>query len=176
MRLERGGFTMTTRVRTLLAVAVITGACSIAAVTYGAEDICAGVPAKERAMGLLAFRENIVSVTPLNEFRFAGKAKYSHTEGVVIKLRATPEISVPWLERVNGCHAAMAGSGALAGYDAALDPFILAGTTVGAKEVYAGFELSVRGVNDDAIQAILQRSYALVSTPGGVKTASLKAR
>jgi hypothetical protein len=47
---------------------------------------------------------------------------------------------------------------------------------VGVKEVYAGFELSVRGVNDDAIQAILQRSYALVSPPGGVKTASLKAR
>ena len=167
---------MTTKVRTLLSVAVIAGACSIATVAHGADDICAGVPAKERAMGLLAFRENIVSVTPLNEFRFAGKAKYSHTEGVVIKLRATPGISIPWLERVNGCHLAMAGSGRLAGYDSALDPFILPGTTVGATEVYAGYVLSVRGANYEAIQAILQRSYALMSTPGGVKTASLEAR
>ena len=167
---------MTTKVRTLLSVAVIAGACSIATVAHGADDICAGVPAKERAMGLLAFRENIVSVTPLNEFRFAGKAKYSHTEGVVIKLRATPDISIPWLERVNGCHVAMAGSGRLTGYDSALDPFVVPGTTVGASEVYAGYVLSVRGANYDAVQAILQRSYALVSKPGGVKTASLEAR
>ena len=167
---------MTTKVRTLLSAAVITGACSIATAAHGAEDICTGVPAKERAMGLLAFRDNIVSVTPLNEFRFAGRAKYGHTEGVVIKLRATPEMSVPWLERVNSCHMATAKAGRLAGYDAALDPFILPGTTVGATEVFAGYVLSVRGAKDDAIQAILQRSYALVSVPGGVKTASLEAR
>jgi len=167
---------MTTKVRTLLSVAIITCACNIATAAHGAEDICAGVPANERAMGLLAYRDNIVGVAPLNEYRFAGKVKYGHTEGVVIKLRATPDISVPWLERVHSCHLAMAGSGQLAGYDSALDPFILAGTIVGAKQVYAGFELSVKGINDDAIQAILQRSYALISTPGGVKTASLKAR
>ena len=167
---------MTTKVRTLLSVAVITGACSIATAAHGAADICTGVPAKERAMGLLAFRDNIVSVTPLNEFRFAGRAKYGHTEGVVIKLRATPEMSVPWLERVNSCHLAMAGAERLAGYDSALDPFILPGTTVAATEVYAGYVLSVRGANDDAIQAVLHRSYALVSTPGGLRTASLQAR
>jgi hypothetical protein len=176
MRLETGEFIMTTKVRTLLSVAVIAGACSIATTAQGAEDICAGVPAKERAMGLLAFRDNIVSVVPLNEFRFAGKAKYGHTAGVVISLRATPEISVPWLERVNSCHIAMAGAGRLAGYDSALDPFILPGTTVGVAEVYAGYVLSVRGVKDDAIQAVLERSYALVSTPGAMKTASLEAR
>jgi hypothetical protein len=171
-----GEFIMITKVRTLLSVVVITGACSIATAAHGAEDLCAGVPAKERAMGLLAFRDNIVSVTPLNAFRFAGKAKYGHTEGVVIKLRATPELSVPWLERVNSCHMAMAGAGRLAGYDSALDPFILPGTTVAATEVYSGYELSVRGGNYDAIQAILQRSHALVSTPSAVKTASLEAR
>jgi hypothetical protein len=186
MRLETGEFVMTTKVRTLLTVAVISGACTIASAAYGetaaagmngkASDICAGVPAKARALGLLAYRENIVSVAPLNEFRYAGKAKYLRTEGVVIKLRATPEISVPWLERVNSCHVAMSGSERLAGNDSAMDPFILPGTTVVAAEVYAGFVLSVRGANHDAVQEILQRSYALISTPGGVKTASLGAR
>ena len=167
---------MTTKVRTLLSAAVITGACSIATAAHGAEDICTGVPAKERAMGLLAFRDGVVSVTPLNEFRFAGKAKYGRTEGVVIKLRAAPDISVPWLQRVNSCHMAMAGAGRLAGYDSTVDPFILPGATVGVTEIYAGFVLSVRGANDDAIQTILQRSYALVLAPAGVKTASLEAR
>jgi len=186
---------MTTTVRTLLSLVVVgiastlgAAACAetSAAGTNGktsasqyaaiADDICTGVSAKEREMGLLAFRDNIVSVTPLNEFRFAGKAKYSHTEGAAIKLRATPEISVPWLERVNGCHVAMAGAGRLAGNDAAADPFILPGTTVAASEAYAGYVLLVRAANADAVQEILQRSYAVISTSGGPKTASLEAR
>jgi hypothetical protein len=186
---------MTTKVRTLLSVVVVGVASTLgaaacaetsAAGTNGktsatqyaaiADDICTGVSAKEREMGLLAFRDNIVSVTPLNVFRFAGKAKYSHTEGAVIKLRATPEISVPWLERVNGCHVAMSGAGRLAGNDAAADPFILPGTTVAASEAYAGYVLSVRAAKSDAVQEILQRSFAMISTPGGPKTASLEAR
>jgi len=186
---------MTNRVRTLLTVAIIGSACTLGAAAYGeesavgmsgktsaaqyaamADDLCTGVPAKEREMGLLAFHDNIVSVAPLNEFHFAGKAKYMRTEGAVIKLRATPGISVPWLERVNGCHIAMMGSGRLVGNEAAKDPFILAGTTVGATEVFAGYVLSVKGASVAAVQEILQRSYALVSTPGGTKTASLETR
>lgn len=186
---------MTIKVRRLITVAIVGAACSMTAAAYGetgalgasgkpsaaqyaavADDICAGVPARERELGLLAFRDNIVSVAPLNEFHFAGKAKYLRTEGAVIKLRATPGISVPWLERVNGCHIAMAGSGRLAGNDAAMDPFILTGTTVVATEVYAGYVLSVKGASVDSVQEILQRSYALVATPGGTKTASLDSR
>jgi hypothetical protein len=189
MRLKVGEIIMTTKVRTLLTFTVVGAACTIGSAAYGengavetngktatADNICAGVPAKEREMGLLAFRDNIVSIAPLNEFKYAGKAKYSHTEGVVIKLRATPGISVPWLERVNGCHVAMAGAGHLSGYDAASDPFILSGTTVTASEVYAGYVLSVRAANYNAVQELLQRSYALISTPGGPKTASLESR
>jgi hypothetical protein len=186
---------MTNKVRTLLTVTIVGAACTLAVAARGettasgagektsamqyaaiADNICTGVPARERELGLLAFRDNIVSVAPLNEFHYAGKAKYLRTEGAVIKLRATPGISVPWLERVNGCHIAMMGSGRLAGSEAALDPFILKGTTVAAAEVYAGYVLSVRGASVEAVQEILQRSYALVSTPGGTKTASLETR
>jgi hypothetical protein len=192
MRLKVGETIMATKVRTLLTVTVVGAACTIGSAAYGengasgkstpaqyaavADDICTGVPAREREMGLLAFRDNIVSVSPLNEFHFAGKAKYLRTEGAVIKLRATPGISVPWLERVNGCHIAMMGSGRLAGNEAAMDPFILTGTTVAATEVYAGYVLSVRGGSVQSVQEILQRSYALISTPGGTKTASLETR
>jgi len=186
---------MTIKVRRLITVAIVGAACSMTAAAYGetgasaangklsavqyaavADDICTGVPARERELGLLAFRDNIVSVAPLNEFHYAGKAKYLRTEGAVIKLRATPGISVPWLERVNGCHIAMIGSGRLAGNEAAMDPFMLKGTSVVATEVYAGYVLSVRGASVEAVQEILHRSYALVSTPGGTKTASLETR
>jgi hypothetical protein len=186
---------MTIKIRKLITVTIVGAACSMTATAYGetaasrtngkpssaqyaaaVDDICAGVPAREREMGLLAFRDNIVSVAPLNEYHYAGKAKYLRTEGAVLKLRATPGISVPWLERVNSCHIAMAGSGRLAGNDVAMDPFILTGTTVAATEVYAGYVLSVRGASVESVQEILQRSYALVSAPGGTKTASLESR
>ena len=186
---------MTIKVRRLITVAIVGAACSMTASAYGetgassangkpsasqyaavADDICAGVPARERELGLLAFRDNIVSVAPLNEFHFAGKAKYLRTEGAVIKLRATPGISVPWLERVNGCHIALAGAARLAESDSAMDPFLLTGTTVAATEVYAGYVLSVKGTSVESVKEILQRSYALVSTPAGTKTASLESR
>ncbi len=179
---------MTNRVRKLIGVVGVAATCTIGGAAYGetmaggsngnaasAPEICTGVPAKEREIGLLAFRANIVNVVPLNEFRSLGKAKYSRTEGVVIRLRATPEISVPWLERVNSCHVALAGSGRLPGGDATMDPFVLPGTTVTVSEIYAGYELSVRGASVEAVQKILQRSYALISTSGGQKTALARA-
>jgi len=186
---------MTINVKRLLTVTMVGAACSMTAAAHGetaasgtkgkpsaaqyvavADDICAGVSPREREMGLLAFRDNIVSVAPLNEFHFAGKMKYLRTEGAVIKLRATPGISVPWLERVNGCHIATAEAGHLEGNEAAMDPFILKGTTLAATEVYAGYVLSVRGASVESVQEILQRSYALVATPGGTRTASLESR
>jgi hypothetical protein len=185
---------MTIKVRRLITVAIVGAACSITAAAYGdtaasgtngkpslalsagvADDICTGVPARERELGLLAFRDNIVSVTPLNEFHYAGKAKYLRTEGAVIKLRATPGISVPWLERVNECHIAMMGSGRLVGSEAAMDPFILKGTSVAATEVYAGYVLSVKGASVEVAREILHRSYGLPSTPVSPATALLEA-
>jgi hypothetical protein len=166
---------MTTKVKALFSVVVV-GVVSSLAASASADDVCAGVPAKERNLGLLAWRNDIVSVTPLNELRFAGKAKYSQTEGVIIKLRATPGTSVPWLERVNSCHLALAGSGRLAGDEATADPFILAGTTVRVSESYAGYVLTVRAAKPAEVQEILQRSYAMTSTPDNSKMASLEAR
>jgi hypothetical protein len=138
-----------------------------------ADDACAGVPARERELGLLAYRDAITTVAPLNEVSFVGKAKVSNTKGAIIGLRAAPGISVPWLERVNNCHVALVGSGRLAGNDAASDPFVIPGTTLSAAEVYAGYALSVRGSNNDSAQEISRRSSALLSGPTHPPTASL---
>ena len=170
---------MTAKVRTFFSVVVFGVVSTLGATAFAesvADDVCTGVPAKERNQGLLALREDIVSVAPLNEFRFAGKAKYSQTEGVVIKLRATPGTSAPWLERVNRCHVAMAGSGRLAGNNAAADPFILPGTTVRVSESYAGYVVTVTATNSADVQEIQQRFYAVISALGGSKMASLVAR
>jgi hypothetical protein len=180
---------MTTKVRTLLSVVAIGGVSIIgvgarAAETSGtptdaqyaaiADDTCAGVPAKERAMGLLAYRDAVVSVAPLRADYFVGKIKTSRTEGAVIGLRATPGITKPWLERVNSCHVALVGLGRMVGNDAASDPFAIAGTSVVAVETYAGYVLFVKGPNADAAQEITKRSVALLSMPASPTTASLE--
>ena len=179
--------------RTLLTVVLIGGSSAVAAIGCAgsfasgsngptpstaqyaaiADDACAGVPAKEREMGLLAYRDAITSVAPLSEDRLVGKIKVRDTKGAVIGLRATPGISVPWLERVNGCHVALVGSGRLAGNDPASDPFLIPGTTVSAAEVYAGYAVSVRGSNKDSAQEISRRTSALLSPPAHPPTASL---
>jgi hypothetical protein len=115
-------------------------------------------------------------VAPLKEEYFVGKIKTSRTEGAVIGLRATPSITKPWLERVNSCHVALVGSGRIVGNEAALDPFVVAGTSVVAAETFAGFALFVKGLNADTAQEISKRSYALLSTPTQPATASLESR
>ncbi len=184
-----GGWVMSTRVVRTWMVVVAVGGSFVTASCAGtiatgttpsaaqyaaiADDACVGVPAKEREMGLLAYRDGIVNVTPLQEDTFAGKIKATRTEGAVIALRAMPGISVPWLEKINLCHVALVGSGRLPENEMAMDPFAIPGTKLGATEIYAGYELSVRGVNHDMSQEILRRSTALLSASGRPTTASL---
>jgi hypothetical protein len=192
VRPKQGGFVMKTS-RTLIAVIAIGCTSTIGATGCAgtfmsgsngtiptpaqyaaiADDACTGVPARERELGLLAYRDAITSVAPLNEVSFVGKSKVSNTKGAVIGLRATPGISVPWLERVNICHVALVGSGRLVGNDAASDPFVIPGTILSAAEVYAGYALSVRGSNIDSAQEISRRSSVLLSAPAHPPTASL---
>jgi hypothetical protein len=138
-----------------------------------ADDVCAGVPAKERDLGLLAYREAIVSVAPLNEDSFVGKIKVSNTEGTVIGLRALPGISIPWLERVNSCHVALVGSGRINGSETVADPFAIPGSMVSAAEIYAGYVVFVRGMNHDAAMEISRQANALLLPTNHPPTASL---
>jgi hypothetical protein len=137
-----------------------------------ADNVCEGVPAKEREKGLLAYRDAIVGIAPLKQDTITGKFKARRTEGVAIGLRALPDVSVPWLERVNLCHVALVGSGRLVDNEIASDPFAIPGATVGATEVYAGYVLSVKGMNRTMAQEILRRSSVLRSERTGSATAS----
>jgi hypothetical protein len=180
---------MTTKVRTLFSLVAIGSVSVIGAGALAAEktptaaqyaaiadDVCAGVPARERELGLLAYRDAIVSVAPLKEDYFMGKIKTNRTTGAVIGLRATPSITKPWLERVNGCHVALVGAGRVVAIGAASDPFVVAGTSVVAAETYAGYVLFVKGLNADSAQEITKRSYAILSLPASPATASLGSR
>lgn len=138
-----------------------------------ADDACPGMPAKERALGLRAYRENIVRVTPLFDDGPFGKIDYSD-RGAVIRLRATLGMSIPWLERVNSCHVALAALGRVVDKESTEDPFLVPRATVWVVEGYGGYyDLSVRSENDALAAEILRRSKGLLPAPAQQATAAL---
>jgi hypothetical protein len=138
-----------------------------------ANDLCMGMPAKERETGLLAYREDIERVVPLlADGPFGGEE--SNPVGAAIRLRATQGMSVPWLDRVNRCQVALVASWHRVGKESTEDPFLIPGATVSPVDVYGGYyDLSVRGDNDASAMEILRRSKALLSAPLHQPTASL---
>ena len=68
-------------------------------------------------------------------------------------------MTVPWLERINNCHGALATAGRLP-QSAGRDPFIVPGTTVRIEETYTGYLLTVRAESDDVTDDVVQRTVA----------------
>lgn len=124
------------------------------------EADCAGVPAREREQGLLAYRDAIAGSRPLVQETLIGKLRVSSNRGTIISLRAEPNLSVPWLRRVNACHADLAAGGQLAS-SASGDPFLVPGTTVTIEETQTGFAARVEGTSDRELTEIKQRIAAL---------------
>ena len=63
--------------------------------TQLSEDQCAGVPADERELGVLAYRGEIAGAQRLKEEYAVGKMKLTRDRGVRIGLRAEPGMSGP---------------------------------------------------------------------------------
>ena len=82
---------------------VVTGATGL--------EQCQGIPVKEQQMGLVAFREAIVSAAPVRELKAAGKARMPMDRGVELAILAQPGLSAPWLTRVASCHIASLRAG-----------------------------------------------------------------
>ncbi|HEV3191021.1 MAG TPA: hypothetical protein VGY54_11015 [Polyangiaceae bacterium] len=135
-----------------------------------AEDACAGVPAKLREEGLLAYRSNIANTAPLTEGVAVGHVKFDHARGEQIALRAGPDMTIPWLGRVNNCHVSLARADRVSAAPAA-DPFVVPGTTVRIEETYTGYLVTIRGDTDEAAGDIVQRTNAMLAAPSGPATA-----
>jgi hypothetical protein len=126
-------------------------------------DQCTGVPAKERELGVLAYRDAISNAQPLKEDFAVGKAKFTHDRGVQIAVRAEPAISAPWLERIAMCHVALVRSGELA--PTADDPQVVAGANIHVAEAYTGYVISVRVPDDAAAAEVMRRTTIALSGP-----------
>jgi hypothetical protein len=136
-----------------------------------ADQECAGIPAKERELGIMAYRDSIGGVRPLKEKTRVGKWEYSHDRGVEIAVRAQPGMSAPWLERVATCHIALATAGRSEATSNGTDPLLVPGATVRVDEADTGFIVSVRVPDDASDSEISRRTQALLSGPSGPATA-----
>ena len=134
-----------------------------------ADEQCAGVPEKERELGLLAYRDGIADVRTLSVAEQVGKVQFAHARGALIEVRAQPGISGPWLGRVAACHMALAtaGRGGTGGGNA--DPLLVSGVSLRVDETATGYVLSVRAPDDGAANEVMRRAQAL--TTGGTATA-----
>lgn len=128
-----------------------------------AEQICVGVPAKERQLGLLAYRDAIGGSRTLKETEQVGKAKLIHDRGVAIEVRAQPGMSAPWLERVASCHIALAASGQGTVAMNTSDPLLVPGTSVRVEEAGMSYVVSIRVGDGNAATEVSRRARALVA-------------
>ncbi len=132
-----------------------------------AERECAGVPTKERELGILAYRDVIGGAGTLKETSQVGKVQFSHDRGVDITVRAQPGMTAPWLERVASCHIAAAASGRGTPATGAMDPLLVPGASVRVQETSMGYIVSVRVRDDASASEVSHRTQALLSGPSG---------
>jgi hypothetical protein len=130
--------------------------------TDDASTLCAGVPTKERELGLLSYRDAITGIAALRDPVKPGKTlMVGKHVGVQIGLRAQPALTAPWLGRVASCHAALAATNQLKAPDAKNDPLLVPGVKISIQEEYAGFVISVRGTDASMVSDVTQRAVAL---------------
>jgi hypothetical protein len=133
------------------------------------EEQCTGVPAKEQEQGILAYRDAIAGAQPLKDPYQVGKMKLTRDAGVQIGVRAQPNLTAPWLQRVATCHMALARSGRLT--PSSSDPFAVAGATVHVEEAYTGYVVQLHVTDVDAAKEVMSRTSVALTTPNGPATA-----
>src|SRR5579872_5840995 len=147
-----------------LAGCATTTAPALAAVQGGqdANQACAGVPAKERELGLASYRDAIAGTAPMHErVQLSKSVTVEQQVGVQIAVRAQPGLTAPWIERVATCHAALATSGQLESRDAKDDPLAVPGVSVTVAEAATGFVVSVRAPNANVAEDVNSRALAM---------------
>lgn len=145
------------------------------AAAEGGEDaghVCAGIPAKERELGLLSYRDAIGGTAPLMMHTRLYKAVEDNRKvGVKIAIRAQLGLTVPWLSRVAACHLALAAAKQLESTDAKDDPLLVPGVRVTVEEASMGFIVSLRAPDARAADDVNSRAVALATGPSAQATA-----
>jgi hypothetical protein len=146
-------------------------AASLTPVQYAqiSEDQCTGVPANERELGVLAYKDAIANAQPLKEEYTVGKTKMTRDRGVQLAIRAQPSMTAPWLERVAACHVALVRAGQLPANPG--DPQVVAGASIQVEAAYTGYIVSVRVPDASGAAEAMRRATVALTAPTGPATA-----
>lgn len=122
---------------------------------------CAGIAEEDRAESPFAHREDIRSVSELEEERRSGRQTRDVLVGATVEFRAVPELTEEWLQRLVDCH--LARNASLGHQIEGMDycPLVPAGVQADVRSVGDGFAIDVRSDDPQTAREVLRRAKAL---------------
>jgi hypothetical protein len=134
-----------------------------AALAAAEAKACADLPDSERDMSPFAHREDIASVTPLEDSKPVGKGKSVKTVGVTVKFKAVPGLTEEWLQRVVNCHLARAASVGHNMPEMSYCPLVPKDVTAKVVSAGDGFNVEIRSDDPAAAAEVVKRAQSLVA-------------
>ncbi len=125
---------------------------------------CAGLSDDDRDTSPFYHREDIQSVSALNETVKAGKASSQKEVGATVVFRALPGLTAEWLQRVVDCHVARS---AAVGHDMpemSYCPLMLKGVKATVASAGNGFAVNISSDDAGTVAEIKKRAQSLVAS------------
>lgn len=122
---------------------------------------CTGIDDLDRDMSPFAHREDIASVAPLTETVQMGRQTRERGVGATVVFRATPGMTVEWLQRLVDCHLARNASLGHSVPEMEYCPLVPRGVTARVRSTGDGFAVELRGEDDETAAEILRRAQSL---------------
>ncbi|MEN9578424.1 MAG: hypothetical protein RJA70_1433 [Pseudomonadota bacterium] len=124
---------------------------------------CNGIDETDRDVSPFARSADIRSVSQLREETQVGRNKVARDAGATIVFRATPGLTVEWLQRIVDCHLAR---NAAVGHDMPemeYCPVVTPGAQAKVRSVGDGFAVDVRADDAESAQEIWRRAQQISS-------------
>jgi hypothetical protein len=134
-----------------------------AALAEAEAKACAGLPESERDVSPFAHREDIASVTPLEDAKPVGKGKTVKTVGATVKFKAVPGLTQEWLQRLVNCHIARAASVGHNMPEMSYCPLVPKGVTANVVSAGDGFNVEIRSEDPASAAEVSKRAQSLVA-------------
>jgi len=131
-------------------------------------SVCSGIDEEDRDQSPFAHREDIRSVSQVNEDVRTGKVTSSRAAGATVVFQAVPGMTTEWLQRLVDCHLAR---NAAIGHEAASAemsycPLALRGAKASVRSIGDGFAITVQSDDNATAKEIIRRLGSLA--PGAV--------
>lgn len=122
---------------------------------------CTGIDDADRDVSPFAHGADIRSVSQFREEKVVGKNRVTRDAGATIVFRATPGLTVEWLQRIVDCHLAR---NAAVGHDMpemAYCPLVPRGVQANVRSVGDGFAVDVRADDAETAEEIWRRAQQI---------------